>query len=347
MGTELTPSKREIKTRPYLRPVLLAACAVITLLLCVRSARAEAVSELASFSVFGNVDLVPLAKGDAKTQRGTPMSNPRFISVQSCWVAPGPPEQVSAALRTWSPSGHPEMKIFIHANGSDFGRLKDAPGNTAVRSLVEATTKLSPELQVSKEEASKFSNTAAGGGAIPPPVAGFWSTVLSARARAFASGGSSAQPPYDHTGQNIRPGDELNGLLNQQGKIRKQFAPLLDNSGIGRGGSGKAEQFWELLEVDGKGVLTLGASYNRTGGESFQAADVLYYASGGYYAALTLYQMWPVNVEGKAATLVWRGDMISSPELAGLAGVERLGSESAMIKDVGRSIRLFRRDTGK
>ena len=81
-------------------------------------------------------------------------------------------------------------------------------------------------------------------------------------------------------------------------------------------------------------------------GGSFQAADVLYYASGGYYVALTLYQMWPVELNGKPATLVWRGDMISSAELAGLAGVERLGSESAMIKDVSRAIRVFRRDTG-
>jgi hypothetical protein len=72
---------------------------------------------------------------------------------------------------------------------------------------------------------------------------------------------------------------------------------------------------------------------------------VLYYASGGYYVALTLYQMWPVSVDGKASTLVWRGDMISSASLASLHGVERLGSESAMMKDISKAITLFRRDT--
>jgi hypothetical protein len=56
--------------------------------------------------------------------------------------------------------------------------------------------------------------------------------------------------------------------------------------------------------------------------------------------------MWPVEVDGKASTLIWRGDMISSAELAGLAGVERMGSESAMIRDISRAVRLFRRDTG-
>jgi hypothetical protein len=50
-------------------------------------------------------------------------------------------------------------------------------------------------------------------------------------------------------------------------------------------------------------------------------------------------------VDGKASTLVWRGDMISSASLASLHGVERLGSESAMMKDISKAITLFRRDT--
>jgi hypothetical protein len=98
--------------------------------------------------------------------------------------------------------------------------------------------------------------------------------------------------------------------------------------------------------VDGQGVVTLGASYVRAGGNGpYQAADVLYYASGGYYVALTLYQMWPVTVDGKESTLVWRGDMISSAELATLHGVERLASESAMMKDISKTVTLLRGDT--
>ncbi len=310
-------------------------------------ARADAVSELASFSVFAQPDLAQLSKGEAKAVRGAPMNNPRFLSVQTCWVASGAPAQQMEALRRWNPV-KAELNIFLHTNGSDFSRLKDAPDNGPVRSLVSQTEKLSPELQISKEEAARFNAAAAGaGGALPASVASFWTTILSGRSQAFASGGSSAQPTYDHSGQAVRPGEELSGLLRQQDKIRKQFSPLLESSGIGRGAGGRPEQYWELIEVDGKGVLTLGASYSRPAGNGgFQAADVLYYASGGYYAALTLYQMWPVQVEGRASTLIWRGDMISSRELASLAGVERLGAESSMIKDVSKAVRLFRRDTG-
>jgi hypothetical protein len=93
--------------------------------------------------------------------------------------------------------------------------------------------------------------------------------------------------------------------------------------------------------------VTLGASYSRGGaGGTYQSADVLYYASGGYYVGLTLYQLWPVTVEGKPSTLVWRGDMISSATLGSLRGVERLGSESVMMKNVTKAVTLFRHETG-
>jgi hypothetical protein len=316
-------------------------------------ARGDAASELAGFSIFDSVDISELAKSDVKTMHGPPMGG-RFLSVQSCYVMPGSPAHQIDALRQWNPTKHRELKVFLHSDlpgsptASDFSKLKNAPDNSSINALVSATQKLSSELQISREEARKFSaGSATGGGAMPASVAAFWSSLLAARAKSFISGGISAQPPYDHGGDAIRAGDEVNSLLKQQDKIRRQFSSFLGETGIGRGaGSIKPEVYWELLDVDDQGVLTLGAFYNRAGASgAYQAADILYYASGGYYVALTLYQMWPVTAEGKASTLVWRGDMISSASLASLHGVERLGSESAMTKDISKAITLFRRDT--
>jgi hypothetical protein len=328
---------------------------VLLLLLLAGStiARADAVSELAGFSIFDKVDLAQLAKSDVKTAHGPPMGNPRFLSVQSCYVAPGSPAQQIEALRRWDPTRHRELKVFLHSDlpgnptPANFSKLQNAPDNGPVRSFVNATQKLSPELQISKDEAKKFSAAGGGGGAMPAAVVKFWTDVLAARTHSFSSGGTAAQPPYDHGGQAIRVSDEVNGLLRQQEKIRRQFSGFLGSTGIGRGaGSLSPELYWELLDVDDQGVVSLGASYNRGGsGGSYQAADVLYYASGGYYVSLTLYQMWPVNAEGKASTLMWRGDMISAASLASLHGVERLGSESAMMKEISKAVTLFRRDT--
>lgn len=318
------------------------------------TARADAISELASFSIFGKVDPAQLAKSDVKTAHGPPMSNPRFLAVQSCYVALGSsPAQQMEALRRWDATRHRELKVFLHSDlpsnptPANFEKLKNAPANASVRSFVAATQKLSSDLQVSEDEAQKFSAGTGDGGVIPAPVATFWADVLTARTKSFVSGGMSAQPPYDHAGPSVRASDEVNGLLREQGKIRNQFSGFLGATGIGRGaGSLKPELYWELLDVDDQGVITLGASYSRGGaGGTYQAADVLYYASGGYYVALTLYQLWPVMVEGKPSTLVWRGDMISAASLGSLHGVERLGSESVMMKNITKAVTLFRRDT--
>jgi hypothetical protein len=338
-----------------LPPRLVVFAGVLCLMLIPgpRSACADPVSELASFSIFDKVDLAQLAKSDVKTAHGPPMKNSRFLAVQSCYVAPGSPAQQMQALRRWNPSKYREMKVFLHSDlpsnpaPANFEKLKNPPDNASVRSFVAATQKLSPELQISKEEAKRFSAAAGGGGVMPAGVAAFWTDVLTGRTKSFASGGMAAQAPYDHAGPTIRASDEMNGLLREQGKIRQQFSGLLGATGIGRGaGSLPAELYWELLDANDHGVVTLGASYTRGGaGDTYQAADVLYYASGGYYVALTLHQLWPVTVDGKPSTLVWRGDMISSAELGSLHGVERLGSESVMMKNITKAVTLFRRET--
>ncbi len=323
-----------------------------TILLGNSVAKADAVSEMGGFSVFGNVDLAQLAKTDLKTGHGPPMNNPRFLSVQSCYVVPRPPAQEIAAMRKWNPTSHRELKVYLHVDipGStspeNFVRLRNAPDNDAVRSLVDKTKKLSSDLQISKEEAKKFTPANDSAGTMPASVASFWMNVLSGRARAFASGGTAAQASYDYTGQNIRPNEELNGLLREQGKIRQQFSSFLGATGIGHGAGGRPEMYWELLSADDQGVVTLGAAYNRAGaGGTYQAADTLYYASGGYYVTLTLFQMWPVSIDGKPSTLVWRGDFVSAAQLATLHGVERLASESAMMKDITKAVTFYRRDT--
>jgi hypothetical protein len=308
-------------------------------------------AEMAAFSVFDKVDLNELAK-TPKTVHGPPMSG-RYLSVQSCYVMPGEPSRIVQAMQQWDPTRQRDLKVFLHSdlpsspNPANFAKLKNAPNNSSVSAFVNATEKLSPELQISREEAKKLNaGGGGGGGSMPESVAAFWIDLLANRAKLFMSGGTAAQPPYDHAA-NVRPNDELKTLLKQQGKIQKQFSDFLGSTAIGRGaGSLPAEPYWELLDVDDRGVVTLGASYVKKNGEGAQTADVLYYSSGGYYVALTLHQMWPVTVDGKPSTLIWRGDMISSASLESLHGVERLASEGAMVKDISRSVATFRRQNG-
>src|SRR5215471_3146921 len=80
-----------------------------------RSASADPVSELASFSIFDKVDLTQLAKSEVKTAHGPPMKNSRFLAIQSCYVVPGSPAQQIEALRHWNPAKYRELKVFLHS----------------------------------------------------------------------------------------------------------------------------------------------------------------------------------------------------------------------------------------
>src|SRR6476619_7460357 len=112
---------------------------LLVLRLALTTAHADAISELASFSIFDKVDLAQLAKSDVKTAHGPPMRNSRFLAVQSCYVTPGSPAQQMEALRRWNPANYRELKVFLHSDlpsnpgPSSFERLKNAPGNSAVR----------------------------------------------------------------------------------------------------------------------------------------------------------------------------------------------------------------------
>ena len=227
-------------------------------------------------------------------------------------------------MRGWNPASHPELKVYLHIDGSNFSALQKAPDNSAVRYLTNATSQGSSDLQLSAAEKKLLPGE---------NFASVWTKILSGRAQS----GISSQPAYDNATPPVRPGEELNALVGGQDKIRKQFSGLLSG--------GKSGMYWELLSADEQGVLTLGTFSSRTGaGGSIQTANTRYYASGGYYAGVTLHQLWPVQVDGRPSTLVWRGDMISAASVGSLHGIERIAAESTMIKDVARAVSAFRRD---
>ena len=321
--------------------------ALLLVILLPAVALADPVSELARFSVFGKVDLGELARGTTKTAASPPLSAPRRLSVQSCFVVARPPAAVVAAMKRFDPTAHRDLKVFLHGDlpasptAANFSQLTHPPGNGAVQALSAATEKMDDHLQINRAEASNW--------APGKSVWSFWSDLLARRAQSFAAGGARAEAPYDRTGAAIAPSAEFTGLVREQSAINQQFSSLLGATGLlGGKGSLRPDLYWELLQVEDDGVLTLGASYTRaTAGGGYQAADGLYYASGGYYVALTLYQLWPIEVGGKPATLVWRGDSISAASLGELHGIERIAAEGAMKKDISRAVAQVKEEVAR
>lgn len=323
-------------------------------------ATADPLAELAANSAFKEVNLDKLAGGTVQITRGPVMGFARGLAVESVYVVRKPVAATAQLHVQWNPNKHPELKVFLHGELSahpalaEFQKVASAPSNAAVKAFVAATQKLGAngsDLQLTKADAAAFASQAASGagsGALPPKVASFWSDVLFRRTQAFLAGGMKGLPPYETGGEAVRPADEVAHLLKDAPKVRAQFATLIEANPI-TGGKQVPPQsaYWEMFDADGVAALNLGALYTRPSGDTWQAMDGQFYASGAYYTLLTFYQLWPVKVGGKDCTLVWRVDLISAAELGTLHGVERMGSSTAMMRETKKSIESLLKDAGQ
>ena len=322
----------------------------LMLVLLSSGALADPIAEMAAFSSLKNVDLAKLAAGEIQTGRGPVMSFPRGLAIESAYVVKAPVAKVLELQRQWSPAGHSELKVWLHGELpakpalDDFRKMAGAPANGPVKALIAATEKLNPEkpgVYVSSDEAKGFGKTQTDpwGGTLPGAVSGFWANVLLARAQAFNAGGMARQPAYSWKGEAISAAEEINRLLKETPKIRAQFSGLAAAL-TGGGAPAKTAHYWELFDVEGEAAFSLGATLEKPSATGAQSADVQYYASGGYFALVTFYQMWPVE----GGTLVWRGDLIASPALGELRGMERMGASAAMMKQIKQFVTAFLKD---
>ena len=316
------------------------------------SLMAEPVAEIVSFSNFKEVDLKKLAKGDVISASGSAMRFARGLEVESLFVLPVPVAKANELQQRWDATRHSELKVYQHTDlprrpsAQDFQRIAAAPKNSSVAKFVAATEKLNPErpeLQMSAAEAKGAGKFEAGAkGAMSPGVSAFWGNLLAGRASAFAQGGLAGQPAYAGRSGAARPADEAAELLRERPAIRKQFSALA--AAMTGGGGGSPALFYELFDVEGRAALSLGATYSRAAGESVQSGTVQFYSSDGFFVFLSFSQMWPVQIDGKAATLVWRGDMLSSSQLGELRGIERSGASVAMRKEIQKNITAMVKD---
>ena len=318
----------------------------------VANASADPISDLRSLSIFKNADLSELSRGTVSAAAGPMMRLARDMSVQSAYVVRAPIKTTVGLIQQWDPTRHSELRIYLQGDlparvsADSFRNLVSAPRNSAVRGLVDATEKLpgdASNLQLSSAEVKQYPGGGASGGAIPAAVVSFWSQVLAQRSGTFLSEGLSAEPPYG--GGDLSPAAEVAQLINNSGDVRSHFSSLISSTPAGGGrGSLTPALSWQLLDANGQAALSLEASYAKPVGDGYQIMDLGYYASGGYYAVVTLQQLWPVQVDGREATLVWRVDLVSSATLGELRGTERMGSGAAMMRNIQKDIRAFVQD---
>jgi hypothetical protein len=335
---------------PHLIPLLLGLGIVSTAPL-----RADLNSDLA-FTAFHDVDVNALAGGTVLQARGGLLSFPRGITSQSLFVIDAAPADVAHKLVTWNPAVHPELKVWLHKplpaqpTAADFADLGTLPDNSSVQFQIDSTAKfdpVNPPLQVSKEEAQLIATTAA---QEKDPKALFvkaWSQILAGRIASFLSGHAGSD--YDVAGGgDIRPLSDVKSLLHADIKIYGQYQRLLNQTPAkALAGSSAAKiaptnLYCDIFDVQGYAAMGTGAIYQAASGTSLQSADIEYYTNYGVYCTIELEQMWPLTVNGKTETLIWRDDLVSAPNIAYLHGTERLASGMIMLQETKEGVEAFR-----
>ena len=309
-----------------------------------------------AFSAFQNVDVNALAGGAILQARGGLLTFPRGITSQSLFIINAAPADVAHKLVTWNPQSHPELKVWLHKSLppkptlADFADLANLPDNSSVKFQIDSTANFdatNPQLQVSKEEAQLIAATAAQEKDPKALFAKVWSQILLGRIDSFLSGHGGAD--YDvATGGDIHPLGDVKSLLHADPKIYGEYQKLLNQTPVKALAGTTANKlpptnlYCDIFDVQGSAAMGTGAIFQAPSGNAIQSVDVEYYTNYGVYTTIELEQMWPINVNGKEATLVWRDDLVSAPNLAYLHGTERLASGMIMLQETKEGVVAFR-----
>jgi len=315
----------------------------------------DPVEVIKSFSDFQKIDLGRVLNGEILSERGSLMNFPNGISAQTCYAMALPADLAARRLQEWDPSPHAELKAFtfhpLHTpcKPSDFQALDFHSSQGPVRWLLEktaATTAAKSELNLTRDEAQQLTGCMQNR-ADPQKASECWTTLLLARASTFQQKGLAGTMPYEVAGESVSPADQLRKMLLEQIGISHEFLPIL--KGIGMLGKDDAPSlapfyYWTMFDADYHGTISLGAVYLLAVGDHFQLVDLEYYVNANYYTSATLYEVWPVQAQGKAMSLVWRGDFFAAPTLRFTKGTERIAYGALMLQDIKKEIHCMQED---
>ena len=305
--------------------------AVALLALGFSARAAEPADAFRGWSAFERIDLAKLAKGKVVTEGNSSMNFARGISVQAVYVVAAPLDVASRVLLASDPTKHKELEVYQHRQfqnerEAEFDKLKLDPKLSAVRNLLEAL-KTRDGLHLSSDESARLPKAAT-----PDDAQRFFAGILRERWGRLVQRGE-----FDMRG-------EIQSLLGDERRIAGHFAALLAPLTQPAAPHAPAAYYWNLSNVNKIATLELGAVHTRTEEGVRHVLELTCYASSGYLASLTLYELVPIALAGRPATLVWQGCLVSSEQLAGALGLKKPIAVRLMAGDLEDSIHFFQRD---
>ena len=339
---------------PNMKSIRLILSLAFASLLIAAPVRADLNSDLA-FTAFPNPDINAMAGGTILQARGPIMTFPRGITSQSLFIIKAAPADVAKKLLTWNPASHADLQVWLHKSlppqptVADFADLANLPDNKSTQFQYTSTANFneaSPQLQVSKEEAQLITTTAAQEKDPKALFAKVWGQILVGRINTFMSGNGGSEEDASAGGA-VHPLSDVKYLLHSDLKIYGAYQKLLNQTpfkalaGSAATKIAPSNLYCDVFDVQGSAAMGTGAIFQAPSGNSIQSADVEYYTNYGVYCTVELEQMWPITVGGQNATLVWRDDLVSAPNVAYLHGTERLASSMIMLQETKGGVQAF------
>ena len=265
-------------------------------------------------------------------------AGPGFLGARAFFIAPAEPRVVAKKVLEFDPTrgktlewaSEGSVKIYEPfprpPTAEDWTRLREALAKPPFDLLLQVGERREGSIHLHPEEMQKVESGKVDG----------WVQVLEARIQTYHRGGwkENAGVP---AGENrlIDFDENLREVMKENGPVRDEFRRVL--TALAYGGQDKKEpvevrDYWQLMEVDKSPAVALGCAVMKEGvGGRFEVADMHYFASNGYYGAVSLYGIWPYK-EGKS--LVCRIDAVETDPYQLTQATARMIGEGLFMREV-------------
>ncbi|NBR63323.1 MAG: hypothetical protein EBS49_04635 [Verrucomicrobia bacterium] len=340
---------RRWKTGRFLSPISqlpsparrMAGCWMAVLLVAVGMAAAQegGWKEDLKRMGFDEVPIGEMEKGEIVGQKWiVGGARPGFLGAKAFFLSPASPEKTARVVLEFDPTRGKDLawtdegsvKLY-HAfqrpgDAGTWSRFRAALGRPPFDLLLQVEGRKEGKIHLHAEELAKVSSGKIDG----------WVRILEEKMQTYHRGGwkENAGVP---SGPDMRLDfdEELRDVLKENGPVRDEFRRVL--TALAYGGQDKKEpvevrDYWQLMEVDKAPAVALGCAVMKQGaGGRYEVADMHYFASNGYYGAISLYGIWPY---GDGKSLVCRIDAVETdPEQLAQATARMIG-EALFMKEV-------------
>jgi hypothetical protein len=285
------------------------------------------------------VPIEELEKGEIVGQKWMVQgAGPGFLGARAFFIAPAEPKEVAKKVLEFDPTRGKTLEWSAEGSvksyepfsrpptAEDWTRFREALGKPPFDILLQVEGRKEGRIHLHPEEIKKVVDGKVDG----------WVQVLEERIQTYHRGGWKENAGVPAGPDSLIDFDEnLREVMKANGPVRDEFRRVL--TALAYGGQDKKEpvevrDYWQLMEVDKSPAVALGCAVMKEGvGGRYEVADMHYFASNGYFGAVSLYGIWPYK-EGKS--LVCRIDAVETDPYQLSQATARMIGEGLFMREV-------------